>query len=98
MKQIGTFSISDGILKFNFGTSTGWFFPLDDDGGIDINKFGIDLRWRMLLMAQDINNYHKTSFNRRQIQNMIETIVSDGNSGGTCPISVDDTGHLVLGV
>lgn len=95
-KKIGTFSISEKELKFDFDTSTGWIFPLDDNGKVDFNKFGVDLRWRMTVMTQDINNRHKTSFNRRQIQNIIDVIITDANSTGTLTIYVDDAGHLTI--
>lgn len=95
MKQIGKYTISGNTLKFDFGTSTGWVFPFSDNERFDINKFGIDLRWRMMVMAQDINNYHKTNLNRHKIQNMINEIVimEDVNSG--C-IGVNDNGNIIL--
>lgn len=93
MKKIGTFSISERELKFDFDTSTGWIFPLDDNGKIDFNKFGVDLRWRMAVMTQDINNRHKTSFNRRQIQNIINDIITNVYSNGTL---IGDAGNLTI--
>ena len=95
MKKIGHFNIFCGRLIFEFDTSTAWSFPLDYNGKVDLNKFGVDLRWRMSIMAKDINNHHKTNFNRRQIQNMINSITTDAKSDWVYPISVDEKGNLI---